>query len=93
MAKGAEGMKKKRVQLHDVRAAKSIKLRWKIRRQVQQELLQKKLVQCFLKPQEGHSIIKRYPEAMQPMIKDFMRKAEKRSMLFREQPSEKKVSM
>ncbi|HVO86015.1 MAG TPA: hypothetical protein VMT06_02705 [Candidatus Eisenbacteria bacterium] len=83
-------MKKKTVQVHDVRAAKSIKLRWRIRRQVQQELLQKKLVQCFLKPQESHAIIKRYPEAMQPMIRDFMRKAQEKTMLFCEQPSENK---
>jgi hypothetical protein len=92
MAQDAESMKKKRVQMRDVRSTKSIKLRWKIRRQVQQELLQKKLVQCFMKPHEGHVIIKRYPEAMQPMIRDFMRKAEEKTMLFREQPSEKQVS-
>jgi hypothetical protein len=88
MAQDAEGMKKKKVQVHDVQAAKSMKLRWKISRQVQQELLQKKLVQCFLKPQEGHVIIKRYPEAMQPMIQDFMRKAKEKTMLFLKQPSE-----
>ncbi len=84
-------MKKKRVQINEVRAAKSMKLGWKIKRQVQQEILQKKLVQCFLKPREGHAIIKRYPEAMQPMIRDFMRKAEEKTMLFCEQPSEKKA--
>jgi hypothetical protein len=90
MAQDAESMKKKRVQVHDVRAVKSMKLGWKIRRQVQQEILQKKLVQCFLKPHEGRAIIKRYPEAMQPMIRDFMRKAEEKTMFFREQLSEKK---
>jgi hypothetical protein len=93
MAQDAECMNKKKIRVHDVRTVKSMKLRWKIRRQIQQELLQKKLVQYFLKPQDGHAIIKRYPEAMQPMIKDFMRKAQEKTMLLREQPLEKKVTI
>lgn len=78
-----EGMKKrKKVELLDVRAAEKVKLAWKVRRQVQQEILQKKLVECFLKPHEGRARIKRYPEAMQPMIRDFLRKAEEKTRLY-----------
>ncbi len=40
--------KRKKVKLPEVEAAESIKLGWKVRRQVQQEILQKKLVQCYL---------------------------------------------
>lgn len=75
--------KRKMVELHNVQTAKSIKLGWKVRRQVQQEILQKKLVQCFLKPSEGDACIKRYPEAMQPMIMDFIRKADEQMRLRR----------
>jgi len=67
--------KRKKIDLLNVNAAKRLKLAWEARRQVQQEILQKKLVQCFLKPRKGHACIQRYPEAMQPMIADFMRKA------------------
>ncbi len=73
--------KRKKVKLVDVKAAKNIRLGWKVRRQVQQEILQKKLAQLFLKPRERHAYIKRYPEAMQPMIKDFMREAERQTRL------------
>jgi hypothetical protein len=75
--------KRKMVKLHNVQTAKSIKLGWKVNRQVQQEILQKKLVQCFLKPSEGDACIKRYPEAMQPMIMDFIRKADEQMRLRR----------
>jgi hypothetical protein len=79
MAQDAQDMKRrKKLNLHDVQALKSIKLGWEIKRQVQQEILEKKLVQCFLTPSEGRSYIKKYPEAMQPMIRDFMRKAEEK---------------
>jgi hypothetical protein len=82
MAQDAWGMKKrKNVHLHEIRALKSIKLGWKIRRQVQQEILEKKLVQCFLRPNEGRTCMKKYPEAMQPMIRDFMRKAEEKTRI------------
>jgi hypothetical protein len=73
--------KQKKVRLPEVEAAESIKLGWKVRRQVQQEILQKKLVQCYLKPSEGNAFIRRYPEAMQPMIMDFMRKADEQTKL------------
>lgn len=74
---------RKKVKWLDVQAPERIKLRWKVRRQVQQEILQKKLTQLFLTPYEMDAYIKRYPEAMQPMIKDFMRKAEEQARLRR----------
>jgi hypothetical protein len=73
--------KRKKVDLHDVQVTERIKLAWEVRRQVQQEILQEKLVQCFLRSRKGRKCIQRYPEAMQPMIKDFMRKAEAYSPL------------
>jgi hypothetical protein len=73
--------KRKKVKLHEAKTAENIKLGWKIRRQVQQEILQKKLIECFLKPGEGRHYLERYPEAMQPMIKDFIREAEKQTRL------------
>ncbi len=75
--------KKKKVNLLDVQVAERIKLAWEVRRQIQQEILQKKLVQCFLKPRKGLECIKRYPEAMQPMIEDFMRRAKEQTRLYR----------
>ena len=84
MAHGVRGMKKqKKVDLNNVQVAERIKLAWRARRQVQQEILQKKLVQCFLRPRKRRKCIQRYPEAMQPMIKDFMQKAEKQTRLYR----------
>jgi hypothetical protein len=84
VAQGVGNMKKgKKIDLNDVQVVESIKLAWKARRQVQQEILQKKLVQCFLKPRKGRKCIQRYPEAMQPMIKDFMRRAEEQTRLYR----------
>ena len=84
MAQDVRSMKKrKKIDLHDVQVAERIKLAWRARRQVQQEILQKKLVQCFLKPRKARKCIPRYPEAMQPMIKDFMRKAEEQTRLYR----------
>ena len=59
-----------------------MKLSWKVARQVQQDILQKKLLQCFLKPNEMHECISRYPVAMQPMIQDFMQKAEKQVRIY-----------
>jgi hypothetical protein len=73
--------KRKKVKLLQVQDAESIQLRWKVRRQVQQEILQKKLMQCFSSASEGDACIKRYPEAMQPMIRDFMRKADEQTRL------------
>jgi len=74
----AQDMKKrKKVKILNAQTAESIKLGWKVRRQVQQDILEKKLMQCYLKPNEGLAHISQYPEAMQPMIKDFMRSAER----------------
>jgi len=73
--------KKEKVKWLDVQAAERIKLGWEASRQVQQEILQKKLTECFLKPYEMDSCIKRYPEAMQPMIRDFMRKVDEQTRL------------
>jgi len=75
--------KKKKVDLNDVQVTEKMKLAWEVRRQVQQEILQEKLVQCFLMPHKRRKCIQRYPEAMQPMIKDFMQKAEKQTRLYR----------
>jgi hypothetical protein len=74
---------RKKVRWLDVQVAERIKLGWKVRRQVQQEILQKKLTQLFLTPYEMDAYIKRYPEAMQPMIRDFMQKVEEQTRLRR----------
>jgi hypothetical protein len=71
--------KRKRVKPDEVQKIKNIRLGWEARRQVQQELLQRKLVQCFLEPTGMDSLHTRYPEAMQPLIEDFVRKAEKQT--------------
>lgn len=52
------------------------RLAWQINRQIQQEMLETKLMKFLLKPQKEIGCLQRYPEAMQPMIRDFMRKAE-----------------
>jgi len=84
VAQDVKSMKKRRkVDLLNVQVAERMKLVWEVRRQVQQEILQKKLAQCFLKPRKGRKCIQRYPEAMQPMIEDFMREAEKQTRLYR----------
>jgi|GEM_PF-1314712 len=83
-------MKKKDVKLLDVRAAESVKLGWKINRQIQQKLLEEKLVQCLLKPYEGEACIERYPIAMQPMIRDFMQKADEQTGLFQTERANRK---
>jgi hypothetical protein len=76
--------KQKKIKLFDAKAVENMKLRWKVRRQVQQEILQKKLMDCYLRPSEQwDAYIERYPEAMQPMIKDFMRKADEQTRLHR----------
>jgi hypothetical protein len=67
---------RKKVNLPGVQDRERIEFIWKIRRQVQQEILEKKLMQCFLKGRDGHECAPQYPEAMDPLIKDFMRKAE-----------------
>ena len=74
--------KHKKINLLNVKVCERIKLAWEIRRQVQQEILERKLAQCFLKPRKGRACIQRYPEAMQPMIRDFMRRAEEQTRLY-----------
>jgi len=76
----AVGMKK-RVEPDDVQTPENLKLSWEIRRGIQQNILEKKLVQCFLRSEEGSAILERYPAAMQPLIRDFMRKAEEKAKL------------
>jgi Trp operon repressor len=73
--------KTKKATLLNAETVDSMKLNWKVERQVQQEILQQKLLQCFLEPSEGHACIARYPQSMQPMIEDFMRKAERQMRL------------
>jgi len=75
--------KQKKIKLLDAKAVEDMKLRWKVRRQVQQEILEKKLMDCYLRPSEWDACIERYPEAMQPMIKDFMRRADEQIRLYR----------
>jgi hypothetical protein len=80
---GVESMKRrKKTELFNVETIENMKLGWKVGRQVQQEILQKKLMECFLEPSGGRMNMARYPEAMQPMIEDFMRKAEKQIRLY-----------
>ena len=75
--------KHKKIKLSGAKAVEDIKLRWKVRRQVQQEILEKKLMDCYLRPSERDACIERYPEVMQPMIKDFMLKVDELTKLHR----------
>jgi hypothetical protein len=75
--------KKKKIRLFDAKAVEDMALRWKVRRQVQQEILEKKLMDYYLRPSEWDACIERYPEAMQPMIKDFLLKADEKIRLHR----------
>lgn len=68
--------KHNKVDLLRVQDCEKIKLIWKIKRQVQQELLEKKLISHFFKIRRGHAEILRYPEIMNPLIEDFMQRAE-----------------
>ena len=74
--------KRKKIDLLSLRAAEKMKLAWEIRRQAQQGVLQEKLLQCFLKPRNGRMLLQRYPEAMQPMIEDFLRRVEEQKRLY-----------
>jgi len=67
--------KMKKTDLRDVEAVERMKLTWQISRQIQQKMLERKLAQCVLKPRKGLECLQRYPEGMQPMIRDFLRKA------------------
>ena len=69
----------KKVELAKVDTAKEVKLRWKVARQIQQELLEKKLMQYLANPAEETAHIKQYPIAMQPMMNEFLRKAEEQA--------------
>jgi len=73
----------KKVELKGGKADENMKLRWKAARQVQQELLEKKLVQCYLNPSGEETCIKQYPMAMQPLMREYMRKAEEQMRPFR----------
>ena len=75
--------KRTRVRASKVHDVESVKLRWKVTRQIQQELLEEKLAQCFLKSSEWKECIDQYPVAMQPMIMDFMRKADEQTRLLK----------
>ena len=77
-------MRKRKEDLLGVQNSERTKLIWKARRQVQQEMLAKKLMQCYLEKRSGRECSIQYPEAMDPLIEDFMRKADeqmKRIML------------
>ncbi len=69
-------MRKRKEDLLGVQNAERTKLIWKAKRQVQQEILEKKLMQCYLEKRSGRACSIRYPEAMDPLIEDFMRKAD-----------------
>jgi len=71
--------KRTRVRAPKVHDVESVKLRWKVARQIQQELLEEKLAQCFLKSSGWKECVGQYPIAMQPMIMDFMRKADEQT--------------
>ena len=75
--------KRKSVKLMGIYDVESVKLRWKVARQVQEELLEEKLAQRFLGPNDWKECMQQYPVAMQPMIVDFMRKAEEQTRLLK----------
>lgn len=64
-----------KVELQGARDVENMELRWKAARQIQQELLEKKLL-GFLSPIEDAAWIKQYPQTMQPLMREFIRKAE-----------------
>jgi hypothetical protein len=65
--------KPKSVNVLNLPDLKKIKFVWKIRRQMQQEVLEDKLMHLLLNERPNIQ----YPEAMNPLIEDFMRKAER----------------
>ena len=73
--------KSMKVELRGVKDVENMKLRWKAARQIQQELLEKKLLQCARAPIEDEACIKLYPQAMQPLMREFIRKAEEQMRL------------
>jgi hypothetical protein len=64
-----------KVEMQGARDVENMKLRWKAARQIQQELLEKKLL-GFLNPIEDAAWIQQYPQTMQPLMREFIRKAE-----------------
>ena len=72
-----------RVELRSYKDAENMKLRWKAARQIQQELLEKKLQQYLLNPSENETCIKQYPLAMQPLMREYIRKTEEQMRPFR----------
>ena len=65
-----------KVKLSEAKDIESIELRSKAARQIQQELLEKKLL-GFLSPIEDEARIEQYPQTMQLLIMEFIQKAEK----------------
>ncbi len=65
--------KPKSLNVLNIPDSKKIKFVWKIRRQMQQEILEDKLMHLLLNARANLQ----YPEAMNPLIEDFMRKAER----------------
>ena len=65
--------KRKNVNVLNLPDSKKIKFVWKIRRQMQQEVLEDKLMRLLLNERPNIQ----YPEAMNPLIEDFLRKAER----------------
>jgi len=66
-----------KVELQATRDVENMELRWKAARQIQQELLEKKLL-GFLSPIEDGACIKQYPQTMQPLMREFIQKAEEK---------------
>lgn len=63
------GMKKRKsVKLQNIETGHSVKLGWAANRQVQEELLEKKLMQWLTTPHQGLARIERYPTTTQQMI-------------------------
>jgi hypothetical protein len=69
-------MRKRKEDLLGVQNSERTKLIWKARRQVQQKMLEEKLMQCYLEKRSGRECSIHYPESMDPLIEDFMRKAD-----------------
>ncbi len=64
--------KRKRINLLSFSDIEKTKLVWKIRRQIQQKILEEKLMNTL----SSSCTSMPYPEAMNPFVKDFTRKAE-----------------
>jgi len=60
--------KRKSVKLLNIETGHSVKLGWAANRQVQQELVEQKLMQWLSRPLEVKAQIERYPTTTQQMI-------------------------